>query len=166
MRAEWINPFLFSLANTFETVLSCPIERGALKLRDGSNAAHEVSGIIGLTGAVAGMVVLSLSRSLALKAASTMLMTELAEIDDEVIDAVGELTNMVAGAAKCDLGPYELSIGLPSVITGQDHRVRFPSEVTPIAAPYQSPWGPLTLEIGLAAATSGNTANAAILSAQ
>ncbi|HVW39366.1 MAG TPA: chemotaxis protein CheX, partial [Pirellulales bacterium] len=144
MRAEWINPFLFSLANTFDTVLSCSIERGALKLRDGSNATHEVSGIIGLTGSVAGMVVLSLSRSLALKAASTMLMTELAEIDDEVIDADGELTNMVAGAAKCDLGPYELSIGLPSVITGQDHRVRFPSEVTPIVAPYQSPWGPLT----------------------
>jgi chemotaxis protein CheX len=166
MRAEWINPFLFSLANTFETILNCPIERGALKLRDGSNSTHEVSGIIGLTGAVAGMVVLSLSRSLALKAASTMLMTELTEINDDVIDAVGELTNMVAGAAKCDLGPYELSIGLPSVITGQDHRVRFPSEVTPIVAPYQSTWGPLTLEIGLAASGACETANAAVSGAR
>lgn len=151
MRAEWINPFLFSLANTFETVLGCSIQRGSLKLRDGSRAAHEVSGIIGLSGEIAGMAVLSLSRSLALKAASTMLMTDAQEIDEEVIDAVGELTNIVAGAAKSDLGPYQLSIGLPSVITGPNHCVRFPSNVTPIVAPYKSGWGPLTLEVGLAA---------------
>lgn len=151
MRAEWINPFLFSLANTFETVLGCPIQRGSLKLRDGSRAAHEVSGIIGLSGEIAGMAVLSLSRSLALKAASTMLMSDAQEIDEEVIDAVGELTNIVAGAAKSDLGPYQLSIGLPSVITGLNHCVRFPSNVTPIVAPYKSGWGPLTLEVGLAA---------------
>ena len=43
---------------------------------------------------------------------------------------------------ESDLGPYQLSIGLPSVITGLNHRVRFPSDVTPIVALYQSPWGP------------------------
>ncbi len=151
MKAEWINPFMFSLANAFETMLGCHVERGSLKLRNGSADLHEISGMIGLSGHVAGMAVLSLARNVALKAASGLLMIEAEQINEEVIDAVGELTNMVAGAAKSQMGPYEVSIGLPSVITGRGHYVRFPSNVTPIVVPYETDWGPLTLEVGLAA---------------
>jgi chemotaxis protein CheX len=113
---------------------------------------HEISGIIGLSGKAVGMVVLSLSEPLALKAASTMLMTETKEINDDVVDAVGELANMVAGAAKAELEEYELSVSLPSVVTGKNHEIRFPSNVTPICIPYETPWGPLMLEVGLVAA--------------
>ncbi len=160
MKAEWINPFLFSLANAFQTMLGCKVERGGLKLRDGSSDLHEISGMIGLSGHVAGMVVLSLARNVALKSTSALLMTEANQINEEVIDAVGELTNMVAGAAKSKMGQYELSIGLPSVITGKGHFVRFPSNVTPIVVPYETDWGPLTLEVGLAAASVPAGANA------
>ena len=45
---------------------------------------------------------------------------------------VGELTNMVAGAAKAELDEYELKISLPNVITGESYSVRFPSKATPI----------------------------------
>ncbi len=152
MRAEWINPFMCSLANAFETMLGCRVERRSLKLRDGSADLHEISGMIGLSGHIAGMAVLSLSRKVALKSASALLMIEADQINEEVIDAVGELTNMVAGAAKSQMGPYDVSIGLPSVITGRGHYVRFPSNVTPIVVPYDTDWGPLTLEVGLAAA--------------
>lgn len=151
MKAEWINPFMFSLANAFETMLGCRVERGSLKLRNGSADLHEISGMIGLSGHVAGMAVLSLDRNVALKAASALLMIEADQINEEVIDAVGELTNMVAGAAKSQMGPYEVSIGLPSVITGSGHYVRFPSNVTPIVVPYGTDWGPVTMEVGLAA---------------
>lgn len=152
MKAEWINPFLFSLANAFETMLGCKVERGGLRLTEGSSDLYEISGMIGLSGDVAGMVVLSLARNVALKSASALLLTDAEQINEEVIDAVGELTNMVAGAAKSKLGEYQLSIGLPSVISGKGHYVRFPSNVTPIVVPYETEWGPLTLQVGLAAA--------------
>ena len=152
MKVEYINPFLTSLANAFLTMLGCEVKRGNLRLRDGSSPLHEISGIIGLSGKAVGMVVLSLSEAVALKAASTMLMTETTEINDDVIDAVGELANMVAGAAKAELEEYDLSVSLPSVVTGKNHEVRFPSNVTPICIPYETPWGPLTLEVGLVAA--------------
>ena len=93
---------------------------------------------------------LSLSESVALKAASTMLMSEIAEINAEVVNAVGELTNVVAGAAKAELAEYEMSTSLPSVITGRNHSVRFPSNVTPICVPFETDWGSLTLEVGFA----------------
>lgn len=79
-----------------------------------------------------------------------MLMVEATEIDDDVVDAIGELTNMVAGVAKAELEEYELSASLPNVITGDQHEIHFPSNVTPICVHFETDWGPLTLEFGLA----------------
>jgi chemotaxis protein CheX len=152
MRAEYINPFILSVDNTFRTMLNCEPRRGNLCLhRKADSPKYEVSGVIGLTGRAVGTVVLSLSHEVALKAASTMLMAEATEIDSDVLDAVGELTNMVAGGAKAKLEQYELMVSLPSVITGRDHDVHFPSNVTPICVPYQTDWGVFALEVGLAA---------------
>lgn len=149
MKAEYINPFLKSLSNAFSTMLSCELQRGPLQLRDGSTPHHEISGIIGLSGKAVGMVVLSFSESVALKATSAMLMVEATEINADVIDAVGELANVVAGAAKAQLEEFQLSISLPTVITGRNHEIRFPSDVHPICVPCQTEWGPVALEVGL-----------------
>jgi chemotaxis protein CheX len=131
-------------------VLDVEAYRGDLYLKDNSSPKHHVSGVIGLSGKAIGTVVLSVSTEVALKAASTMLMAETTEINDDVIDAIGELTNMVAGTAKAELEEYELSVSLPNVITGNDHDVHFPSNVTPICVPFETEWGPLSVEVGLA----------------
>lgn len=151
MRVEHINPFVTSLASAFETMLGCCVERGPLSLKDGAAPLHDFSGVIGLSGKAVGTVVLSLSRNVALQATSALLQTDVSEVtESEMVDAVGELANMVAGAAKAKLAEYELSVGLPSVITGKSHTVRFPSNVTPICMPFETAWGPLTLEVGMA----------------
>jgi hypothetical protein len=40
-------------------------------------------------------------------------------------------------------------MSLPSVVTGADHCVAFPKEVTPTCIPFDSPWGPAVVEFGL-----------------
>ena len=97
MQAEHINPFVRSLTNAFATMLACPVRRGNLFLAKSHQPIHPVSGVIGLSGGAVGMVVLNLSEAVALKATSTMLMCEATEMNDDVIDAVGELANVVAG---------------------------------------------------------------------
>ncbi len=149
MKAEHINPFLRSLANTFSTMLGCEVERGDLQMRSEQVTPYPISGVIGLSGKAVGTVVINLSEEVAVKAASAMLMMEINEINDDVVDAVGELANMVAGAAKTELEEYELSVSLPNVITGRNHDIHFPSNSTPITVPFDSPWGPLRLEVGL-----------------
>jgi chemotaxis protein CheX len=148
MRVEYINSFISSLDRTFQTMLNCTVKRGQPVLKDNFTPRYDISGIIGLSGKAVGTVVLSLSEEVALRAASHMLMSENTEFNSEVIDAVGELTNMVAGAAKSELEEYQLSVSLPNVITGRDHEVRFPSDVTPICVPFTTEWGDLALEIG------------------
>ncbi len=150
MRVEYINPFIASLKNTFRTMLGCEAQRGQLAVKNSNHAHHPISGVIGLSGKAVGTVVVSFSREVALRAASTMLMTEATEVNEDVLDAVGELTNMVAGGAKAQLEEFQLMVSLPNVITGQDHEVHFPSNVTPLCIHFQTPWGPLTLEVGFA----------------
>jgi len=103
-----------------------------------------------LSGRAVGTVVLNLPEKVALQVASIMLMTEMTTIDADVIDAIGELTNMIAGAAKAELEAYELMVSLANVITGLAHEVRFPSNVTPICVPFETPAGSVVLEVGLA----------------
>ncbi len=152
MQVEYINPFITSLKNAFQTMLDCEARRGELTVKKNNQAAHMVSGVIGLSGRAVGTVVLSFSEELALKTASTMLMMEATEIDDDVLDAVGEMTNMVAGAAKAELEEYQLSVSLPNVITGRNHEIHFPSNVTPVCISFDTDWGQLALEVGLTAA--------------
>jgi chemotaxis protein CheX len=149
MRAEYINPFISSLSNTFRTMLSLDVTRGEMWLKQDNAPLHEISGVIGLSGKAVGSVVLSLSAELAMRAASHMLMAEIGEINDDVTDAVGELANMVAGAAKAELEELDMSVSLPNVITGTNYHVRFPSEVKPICIAFASEWGPMVLEVGL-----------------
>ncbi len=150
MRVEYINPFIASLKHTFQTMLGCDARRGSLSLKQDNRAKHFVSGVIGLSGKAVGTVVVSFSPEVAMRAASTMLMTEANELNLDVLDAVGELTNIVAGGAKAQLEEYSLMVSLPSVVTGRDHEIHFPSNVTPICIGFDTDWGPLSLEVGFA----------------
>ncbi|NOY42560.1 MAG: chemotaxis protein CheX [Planctomycetes bacterium] len=148
MQAEHINPFLRAVSNAFSTMLDCEVRRGEIKLSESKTQCYPVSGVIGLSGKAAGMVVINLSEEVALRVASTMLMMEIAELDDDVIDAVGELANMIAGQAKAELEEYDLSVSLPNVITGAAHTIQFPSASRPISVPFDTDFGPLNLEVG------------------
>lgn len=153
MKVEHINPFLKAVTNTFATMLSADAHRGELTLGDPKQRTYPISGLIGLSGKASGMVVINLSTEVALRAASMMLMDDLKEVDEDVLDAVGELANVIAGQAKTELEQYQLSVGLPNVITGEGHEVRFPSNTPPLAVPFKTDFGPLRLEVGFEPAT-------------
>ena len=150
MRVEYINPFVAAVGNVFSTMLSSDVRRGEPVLKENNRADHCISGVIGLSGKAVGAAVLSMSEPAALAAASHMLLSEITEISDDVLDAVGELTNMIAGVAKAELEEYRLMVSLPNVITGEDHEIHFPSDVRPVSIPFDTDWGPITLTVGLA----------------
>ncbi|MEM6331073.1 MAG: chemotaxis protein CheX [Planctomycetota bacterium] len=156
MKVEHINPFLAAVHNTFTTMLSTEARRGDLSLGDPRRRAFPISGVIGLSGRAQGTVVINLSKEVALAAASHMLLEPKTEIDDEVLDAVGELANVVAGQAKVELEEYELSVSLPNVVTGEGHEIRFPSATPPLCVPFESDFGAFRLEVGFEPALAGS----------
>ena len=68
MKAEYINPFVNAAVEVFSTMLKCELVRGPLSLNANFQPAHEVSGIIGLSGRASGTVVVSVDRNVAISA--------------------------------------------------------------------------------------------------
>lgn len=150
IRVEFANPFLKSVVSVFRSMLDCELQRGDLSLKRDRQPVYEVSGIIGLSGGAVGTVVLSFGRSVALSAAEVMFGERYDSITSDVVDMVGELTNIIAGSAKAELAEFAMSISLPNVIVGKNHIITFPADVVPLCIPYDCEWGELCLEVGLA----------------
>jgi chemotaxis protein CheX len=149
MRVEWINPFITATNSVFKTMLGCEIQRGKPSPKDGMQPEYEVTGIIGLTGSASGTVIVSLSRETAIAATDKMMGQRPTTIDEDVVDVVGEITNMVAGAAKAEMEELEMRVGLPTVIVGKNRIISFPSGANIISIPFDSLWGPLCVDVGL-----------------
>ena len=50
----------------------------------------------------------------------------MSEVDDEIKDAVGEITNMISGQARQELEGLGMSLesAIPTVISGKDHTIK------------------------------------------
>jgi len=148
---DYINPVIQSTIDVFQMMLDCKARRTDLQLKTSTKPMHELSAIIGVSGKASGTYVLSLSKEVSLEILRRMIGIEATEIDDDVRDAAGEILNMIVGQAKAQLEKLELSLSLPSMITGRDHDVRYPSNVQPICLMFDSEIGPFALEVGFAA---------------
>lgn len=125
MKAEYINPFLKATINVLSTMASTNPTPGKPFVKTDKLSKGDISGIIGLTGAQQGSVVVSFTKECALKVISAMMMCEYTELNDEVRDAVGEITNMISGDARrqlADIGA-KFEAGIPTVITGKGHEI-------------------------------------------
>jgi CheY-specific phosphatase CheX len=85
-----------------------------------------LDGVINITGAWAGALVLQVPEPVARRAATVMFdLAEGAATLEDMQDAVGELTNLTGGNVKALLdGQCQLS--LPAVVEGRDYSIRVP----------------------------------------
>jgi len=148
LTAEYINPVISATRTVFETMLECTPKRTGLTLKESLTPRHELSAVIGISGKVAGTIVLSVSREAALEILNRLVGIETDEINTDVCDAVGELTNMIAGAAKAQMERLELSISIPNIVSGVDHVIHYPSNVRPICISFESEVGSFAIEVG------------------
>jgi len=148
LTAECVNPVISATRTVFETMLGCTPVRSALSLKETKASRYDISAVIGITGKASGTIVVSLSLETALQVLNRMAGIEATEINREVADAVGELTNMIAGSAKCHMEKLELSISIPNLVSGKNHEVHYPSNVQPICISYESEIGPFAIEVG------------------
>jgi len=91
-----INPFINATLNVLETMAFVKSKAGKPYLKEDDVAQGDVSGVIGFTGETNGAVSVTLGESCILKIVSNMFREEMKEINSEITDAVGELTNMIS----------------------------------------------------------------------
>ena len=93
----------------------------------------DISGVIGLTGEARGAVVISMKDDLAIRLTSILAGKSHRVLYDEVVDAVGELINIIAGNVKQELeDAFRLTISLPTIVKGKEHTINWPDNQTRI----------------------------------
>jgi chemotaxis protein CheX len=122
-----VNSINEAASNVFATMLGGDLGSGTDSIAAGPPESTDgVVSFIGIAGSWAGTGSLSCSANMACAICSQMLMTETTSVNEEVLDAVAELTNMIIGGVKTDLeqhlGPLGLSI--PTVVFGRNFRTR------------------------------------------
>jgi chemotaxis protein CheX len=111
-----------SVDEVFSTMLGVHCESGEYPI------GHEpelVTAVVGFGGAMSGACVLRMGQTIAIRMASKMTGMNIAELDDTVTDAAGEICNMLAGTWKGHVP--EVSVGcmlsVPTVVTGRDYQI-------------------------------------------
>jgi len=107
--------------------------------------------LIGLAGKWAGTGSLCCAPEMARQVSGKLLMSEFAAIDQEVLDAMGELTNMIIGSFKNSIegitGPLGLSI--PVVIYGHNFTASSVHAADWIVVPFKCNEGQLEIKVCL-----------------
>jgi chemotaxis protein CheX len=148
VNVEHINPFIRATMETWSSMLACEAKPGKVQLKKNSNLIHDISGIIGISGGAKGAVSLSFENKTAFKAVSKFIGEEINEMNEDIVDAIGELANIIAGAAKKELSEFNISISLPTVITGRGHSVNEAKDVLSMIIPFT--FDNSTFELGVA----------------
>ena len=149
MNVAFVNPFITSTIATFKTMLHIDVTPGKPLIKQEGPPVYDISGIIGLSGIAQGAISISFPKSVALKAVSAMLGSEIKIIGPEMTDGIGELVNIIAGNAKQYLTQYQLTISLPNVIVGRNHSIMPPSHTPSIVVPFSGAVGGFAMEVSL-----------------
>lgn len=106
----------------FETMVGMDIEQKQASLLDKTEISTDVICIITIAGTYHGVIGLFCTNNYSLKVATNMLKEEQKTLTGDVRDAMGEITNMIAGTAKRTLTDKygEMSLSIPIVMTGND----------------------------------------------
>ncbi|MEP7354435.1 MAG: chemotaxis protein CheX [Acidobacteriota bacterium] len=114
--------------DVFSTMLSMLITGAETQAAKsvGTLPATGLISLVGLTGPWVGTGTIACTVDCACKLSSQFLMTDFHEVNDEVLDAMAELTNMIIGNVKNALETKVGAMGLstPTVICGQGFRTR------------------------------------------
>jgi len=143
-----IVPFVDSVRAVFSTMVGVQTRIDRPHIKAEPTPTYDVSSIIGFSGDVTGLVVVSFQRSAAEKLVAAFAGQPVAPDSPDFADAVGELANMIAGGAKKHLGNMS-SITVPSVIIGASHVVARLSDVPCIVIPCHTDIGDFAVEVSI-----------------
>lgn len=131
MRVEFINPFLSSMLNVMSTMAQIELKPEKPKLKKDDIAMGDVSGLIGMVSPeTKGSLSITYDAPLALATMKGMVGEAPDEVNEEITDLVGEITNMVTGGAKRMLSEkgIEFDMATPIVVSGKSHTIHHKSK--------------------------------------
>ena len=147
---KYINCFLIAISDVFKTMLSLKVHLDSPQIKQDNVPIFNTNASIELSGNIHGTIVISFSKGIALKLASAMLMEDIKEINEDCLDALGEIANIITGSAKTNLPGDQHTLSIPKVYCAK-HELTYPKGLYIISIPCETSAGRFMVDIALTA---------------
>lgn len=149
MKVELINPFIEATLSVLETSSSVTTEPLKPFVKKDNKARGCVTGLINLNGEYTATVAITFTEECILKIVSNMFGEELTKVDDDIFDAVGELSNMIAGQVSLSITQYgeSLKATFQKVLSESKHTIDHIVQKPILAVPFSTDNGDFTIEV-------------------
>lgn len=123
MKVEVISPFVTATIKVLETEIgrSVPVEKGPLTIESTAHTCQDCTVLIGVIGAVQGIVMYGMSERTAKNIVSALLNERVVIFNEMVESAIAEMGNVITGIASADLekAGFPSTLAPPTVISGR-----------------------------------------------
>ena len=153
MNVELINPFIESVVNVLKTMSQTDPVVGKPGLKKNNLTEGIVTGVIGMAGDdISGNMAISFDEPCICGIVSRMLMETFTKVNQDVVDAVGEITNMISGGAKKLISEkgYSFNMATPMMLVGKGIEIQQMSKSPIIQVPFKTVDGAFVIEANLA----------------
>lgn len=152
MNPEFIQPFIKATVDVLHTMASTQFEVGEIRRKDNGQLYGTVTGLIGLAGEnELGNMCISFDQPAILAIVNRMIGEEHLTINQDIVDAVGELTNIICGAAKKELEDIGIQIDMatPTVFLGSELKLSQMAPNSTFSIPCRTNDGSFVIEVNL-----------------
>jgi chemotaxis protein CheX len=138
MDVTFVNAYVSAVQNVFKTMVGIEVMIGRPSLKHEALTVADVTGVMGFGGDKKGTFCISFSKESATFIYKTMIGDDVDDITNDVVDAMGELTNIISGQTRVEIEKlgYKLNAALPSVIQGQNVEISFITKTPVVTVPF------------------------------
>ncbi len=150
MDAALVNPFIEGALYILDTTAMVKVKPEPVFLKKNTISLGDITGMLNMEGDVTGSVAVTFNKNSILGVVSAMFGEEMTEMNEEIDDAVGEISNMIAGHVTTKMGEMskKVKIKLAGVVSGKDHVIEhFDSSEPVLAIPFKTTKGRFLIEM-------------------
>ncbi|HPC01528.1 MAG TPA: chemotaxis protein CheX [Syntrophales bacterium] len=149
MDVAYINPFIVGALEVLKKMARVEAVAGKPFVNKTDAAQGDVSGIIGITGDAVGSLAISFTNGCICAVVGRMLGEVYTEPTRDVLDAVGEITNMISGVARTRMEKEGLNVyaAIPSVVFGSNHTINHILKSPSIVVPFSTVGGTFFIDV-------------------
>ena len=141
MDERHVNPVVSSVKYVFKAMLNIDIVEGAPSMNEARKSRGDITGVMALSGSEGsqkGMLALSTSTEGALRIYQRLMHQEFTEVNEEIIDGMGELTNIISGRARYELEKENIHLyaHVPIVFFGKSAEVDYITKAAVVSVPF------------------------------
>jgi chemotaxis protein CheX len=150
METRLVAAFAQAAQRTFKDMFGITAtESGARELVGSEDHGWDITGLVGIAGQAQGIVAIRLTQSLVetLLAGSGVATVGAAESRQLESGLVGEMTNIIAGAAITAIRDLDMDIAPPVIVRGINHKIGWPNIAPVMAISFEFPSGSFEVDL-------------------